>query len=37
MAETQRTTSRVAKAVTVIVSLVGVALGLVSPSDATHD
>jgi hypothetical protein len=37
MAETHGTSSRLAKGLAVLVSLVGVALGFVSPSDATHD
>jgi hypothetical protein len=37
MAETQGTSSRLLKGVTVLVSLVGMAFGFVSPSDARHD
>ncbi len=37
MAETQGASSRLLKGVAVLVSLVGMAFGFVSPSDATHD
>jgi hypothetical protein len=37
MAEIQGTPSRLLKGVAVLVSLVGMAFGFVSPSDARHD
>lgn len=37
MTETQGAQSRLVKGVTVLVSLVGLAFGFISPSDATHD
>ena len=37
MAETRGASSRLFKAVTVLVSLVGMAFGFVSPSDARYD
>jgi hypothetical protein len=37
MAEMQGTSARLVKGVAVLVSLIGVAFGFVSPSDATHD
>lgn len=36
-AEAQRTSSRLLKGIGVVVSLIGMALGFVSPSDATHE
>jgi hypothetical protein len=37
MTETQGARSRLVKGVTVLVSLLGLAFGFISPSDATHD
>jgi hypothetical protein len=37
MAHTGGISSRLVKGLSVLVSLVGVAFGFVSPSDATHD
>jgi hypothetical protein len=37
MTQTQGASSRLVKGITVLVSLVGLAFGFVSPSDATHD
>jgi hypothetical protein len=37
MAENHRASSRLVKGITVLVSLIGLAFGFVSPSDATHD
>jgi hypothetical protein len=37
MTETRGPSSRLVKGVSVLVSLVGLAFGFVSPSDATHD
>jgi hypothetical protein len=37
MARTNGASSRLVKGVGVLVSLVGMAFGFVSPSDATHD
>lgn len=37
MTETHGARSRLVKGVTVVVSLLGLAFGFISPSDATHD
>jgi hypothetical protein len=37
MGQTAGASSRLAKGVAVLLSLIGVAFGFVSPSDATHD